>query len=186
MLPAQSGPCLRRLLRAEGRAVRSRCSGLVRGTVPDHRLAADQGRPVLMSQSLADGGIHRRAVQPVHIAQHAPAAGLETGRGVVREPVVHPAVNGNAVVVVQGHKFAQSQRTGQRTGLLRHAFHQAAVTEKDPGAVIDNVHAVPIEFRGQHALGQSHAHGGGDALSQRPCGHVHAGCAVTLGMPRRQ
>ena len=65
---------------------------------------------------------------------------------------------------------------------MRHAFHQATVAEKDIRAMIDNVMAVTVEFRRQHALRQRHAYRIREALAQRAGGGLHAGRHAVLRM----
>jgi hypothetical protein len=48
-----------------------------------------------------------------------------------------------------------------------YAFHQAAVAEENIGAVINDAVAVTIEAVSEHALGDGHANGVGEALTKR-------------------
>ena len=65
------------------------------------------------------------------------------------------AVDGDAVVVIEGDQLAQAQRAGQRAGFVGDAFHQAAVAQEDIGVVIDDLVAVAVELAGQHLLGHA-------------------------------
>ena len=78
---------------------------------------------------------------PSTLRHDVPAVGLEALRRVVGEPAVHFAVDGNAVVVVERDQLAELERAGERAGLVRNAFHQAAVAEEHPGVMIDDVEA---------------------------------------------
>ena len=77
---------------------------------------------------------------------------------------------------------------GQGTGLVRDAFHQAAVTGKDPGEVIDDGVTGTVELAGQQFFGQRHADRIGQPLPQRAGGgfhargHAHFGVAGGFGM----
>ena len=115
---------------------------------------------------------------------HVPAVGFETLRGVVAEPAFDLAVDGNAVVVVQHDQLRQAQRAGQRTGFVRNAFHQAAVADEGVSIVIDHVQAGLVEFGGQQFFGQRHAHGVGEALTQRAGGGFDARRDVDFRMAR--
>ena len=66
---------------------------------------------------------------------------------------------------------------------MRNAFHQAAVAHKNVGVVVHNLVLGSVELRGQHALGQGHAHGGGNALPQRAGGHFNTQMRLVFGMP---
>ena len=90
---------------------------------------------------LQQRGVDRVDVVAVDVADHVPAVGLEALRGVVGEPAFDLAVDGDAVVVVEGDQLAQAQGAGQRADFVRDAFHQAAVAEEGVGVVVDDVEA---------------------------------------------
>ena len=54
------------------------------------------------------------------------------------------------------------------------AFHQATIAHEHIGVVVNDVVARLVEFSGQQFFGQGHAHGIGDALSQRSGGGFNA------------
>ncbi len=68
---------------------------------------------------------------------------------------------------------------GEADGFVGDAFHQAAVAGDDPGAVI---HQAAAEPGGEHALGQRHSHGGGDALAERAGGGFDRRMLAELGV----
>ena len=121
---------------------------------------------------------------PVDVADHLPAIGLEALRGVVGEPAVDLAVDGNAVVVVEGDQLVQAQGAGQRGDLMGNAFHHAAVAEEGVGVVVDHRVAVAVELGGQDLLRQRHAHRIGDALAERTGGGLDAGGVAVLRVAR--
>jgi len=82
----------------------------------------------------------------------------------------HSTVDGDVVVVVEGDQLAELHGAGQRAGLVRDAFHQAAVTQENIGVVIDDLVTGTVELPGQGSFGQGHAHRVGDTLSQRTRG----------------
>ncbi len=159
-------------------------AGLIGRTEADHRLAADQRRLVGNGLGGFDGGIQGDRIMAVDVRHHVPAIGLEALRRVVGEPAFDVAVDGNAVVVPEGGQLAQAPGAGQRAGLVRDAFHQAAVAEEGVGAVIDDLVAGFVEFRGQKFLGHGHADGVGDALAERTGGGLDAGGVAVFGMAR--
>ncbi len=65
------------------------------------------------------------------------------------------------------------------------SLHQATVAEEDPGAVIDNLVAGPVEFIGQQLLGHGHADSVGDALAERAGGGLDARRVAVFRMARR-
>ena len=65
------------------------------------------------------------------------------------------------------------------------AFHEAAVAEEHPGAVIDHREAFTIELRGEHLLGQCHADCIGHALPQRTGRRLHTHPGLVLRVARR-
>ena len=111
-----------------------------------------------------------------------PAISREARGGVVHKPRANLAVNGNAVVIVDGHQLIQPPRPGQSAGFVADAFHQAAIAQKHPGAVIH--HRVPgaVELGGQQFFGQRHAHRVGEALTQRAGGGLDTRRDINLGV----
>ena len=147
-------------------------------------LQIDQRRLVGAGFGVGDGLADRGGVVAVDRADHVPAAGGEAQSGVVDEPGRDLAVNGNAVVVVQGDQLVQLPGAGQRDGFVADAFHQAAVAHEDVGVVVDDgefrfairfVSYGAVEFLGQQLLSQRHADRVGDALAERAGGGFHAG-----------
>ena len=170
---------------AQGGAVHAGGAGLVGGTEADGGLAADQRGLVVHRGGAVDGGRDGLGTVAVDVFDHVPAVGLEAGGGVVVEPAVGVAVDGDVVVVVEHDQLAQLERAGQRAGLVRDAFHQAAVAGEHPGVVIDDVVLVGVVAGGQQFFGQRHADAIGQALPQRAGGGFHARRVLALGVARR-
>ena len=183
--PAQRGARRRDFLFAERRAVRGFRAGLGRRALADDRLAADQRRLVGDRLCGLDGGVDGGHVVSVDLGDHMPAVGFEPPRRVVGEPAFDVAVDRDAVVVVERDQLAQAPRAGERTGLVRNAFHQAAVAQKDIGVVIDDRVARPVELRGQQFFGERHADRVGQSLAERAGGGFHAGRDADLRMAGR-
>ena len=156
----------------------------IRRAVADDGLAADHARLVILRTRLEDRLPDGLGVMAVDVAHHVPAVGLETLRRVVGEPALDVPVDRDAVVVVKRNQFAEAERAGERAGLVRDAFHQAAVAEEYISIVIDDVMAVAVELTGQRLLGDRHAHGIGDALAQRTGGGLNARGIAVLRMTR--
>ena len=154
----------------------------VRRTVSNNRLATNQRRTLCLGPSGIDRRSHCAAVVAIDIVDDLPAIRLKSFRRVVREPAVRFAIDGNAVVVVQANQLAEFQRTGQRTGLVRNAFHQATVPGEDPGPMINDIETIAIEGRGQHFFRERHSHGIGDALAERTGGRFDAQRRLAFGM----
>ena len=181
--PAECRTCQRDLFGAQGLAVCLGGAGAVGRTLADGGLAADQGGPVgqLGECNLAVDGVH---IVPIDRAHHVPAIRLEAPGRVVNEPGRHLAVDRDAVVVVEGDQLVELPGTGQRAGLVAHAFHQATVAEEHIGVVVDHGMAGAVELARQQLLSQRHAHGVGQTLPQRAGGGLHAGRDADLGMAR--
>ena len=111
-----------------------------------------------------------------------PARGLEAAALVGGGGEARGAVDADSVVVPEHDQFAQLEVAGQVDRLLADPLHQAAVTNEDEGAVIDQFPAEPFA---QHALAQGEADGGGDPLAKRPGGCLDAERVPVFGMPRR-
>ena len=66
-----------------------------------------------------------------------PYASKRLGVSSVNQPATS-AVDRNAVVVVERDQLAEAQRAGERAGLVRDAFHHAAVADEHVRVVIDD------------------------------------------------
>ena len=150
----------------------------------DDGLAADQRGLGGVGLGLLDGGFDGDRVVALHVADHLPAVGFEALGGVVGEPAVDVAVDRNVVVVVEGDQLAEAPGAGERAGLVRDAFHQAAVAEEDIGVVVDDVVAGAVELGGEDLLGERHADRVGDALAERAGGGLDAGGVAVFGVAR--
>jgi len=166
------------------RAVHVVGAGLVRRTGPDHGLAADQRGLVGDGPGSLDGGVQRFGVVAIDMRHDVPAVGFEALRGVVGEPPLDVAIDGDAVVVPEGGQLAQAPGAGQRAGFVRNTFHQAAVAEEHPGPVVDDLVAWLVELVGQQLFGHGHADGVGDALAERAGGGLDAGRIAVFGVTR--
>ncbi|CAI1962870.1 Uncharacterised protein [Serratia proteamaculans] len=115
----------------------------------------------------------------VNVTHHVPAVSFKALGGIVGEPAFDVAVDGDAVVIVEGGQFAELEGTGQRTDFVGDAFHHAAVAHKGVGVVVDHVMARAVELRAQGTFGNGETDGVGDALTQWAGGGFHArGVAV--------
>jgi len=144
------------------------CCGalLVRRSKSDNGLAANQRRTIRVQQGLIDRRGDRLCIVAINVTDNLPAVGLKALCGVVRKPRTHLAIDRNIIVVIQADEFAELQRTGQRTSLVRYAFHQAAVAKKDPGPVIDDFMPRAIELGREHPFCHRHTNRVAKALSQ--------------------
>ena len=170
------------LVLAERGAVAGFLAGLARRTKTNRGAAADQGRLVELRQRAVDGGLDALRVVAIDAAHHVPAIGLETLGGVVGEPAIGVAVDGDVVVVPEADQLGQAPGAGQRGGFMRDAFHQAAVAQEHPGAVVDDLVFGAVVALSQQLLGQGEAHGVGQTLTQRTGGRLHAGGFMVLGV----
>ena len=146
---------------------------LVRRTEADGGLAADQGRQRALACSL-DRGLDLFRVVTVDVADHLPVVGFETLRRVVGEPAFDFAVDGNAVVIVEGNQLAQAQGTGQGSDFVGNAFHHAAITQENVGVVVNDVVPWTVELRRHDFFSQGKTHGVGQALAQWTGGGLDA------------
>ena len=75
---------------------------------------------------------------------------------------------------------------GERARLGRDALLEVAVGGDHEGVVVDDLVAGAVEARGQHALGERHADGVGDALAERAGRDLDAGRVAVLGVAGRR
>ena len=172
------------LVLPQGRAMRGGLAFLGRRAETDPGPRRDEaGAPGLLDGSLQGLG-HGGRVHAVH-RLHVPAIRLVARRHIFGEADVGGAVDGDLVVVIDDAQPVQSQVPGQRRGFRRHALHDVAVGRQHPGAMIHQRRPIAVEPRRQHALGQGHAHGIAEPLTQWAGGRFNPGCVTLLGMPRR-
>ncbi len=167
----------------QGSAVGFFLALLVRRAEANDGLAADQGRAVAFARGL-DGHLNLVGVVTVDVTDHLPAIGLEAARGVIGEPAVHLAIDGDAIVIVEGDQLVQAQRAGQRADFVADAFHHAAVAEEHVGVVIDDVVAGAVELRRHDLLGHGETDSVGQALAQWPGGGLDTGGVAELRVAR--
>ena len=118
-------------------------------------------------------------VVAVNTGKHLPTVGSKTLRGVVGEPAVYFAINGDAIVIIDTDQFAQAQSTRQRGHFVGNTFHQAAIAYKGIGVVVNNVMARAVELSCQGFLSQCKTHSVSQALPQWASGGFYArGVAV--------
>ena len=111
-----------------------------------------------------------------------PAVGAETSGDVVAVGELGVAVDRDVVVVVDGDELAEAEVAGERCGLVRHAFHEAAVAGDHERVVVDGTGA---EALAEDALGERHADRVGEALPERAGGDLDACGVPGLGMTWR-
>ncbi len=177
MMPAELVARGLDLLGAERRAVGGRGALLVGRAEADHGPAGDQGRPRILLGGL-DRSRNCRRIMAIH-AHGMPVIGLEALDHIVRAGEVGRAVDRDAIVVEQHDQPAKLQVACQGAGLVADALHQAAIAGDRVGEVVDQLGAMA---RGQHAFGQRHADGIGDALAERPGGGLDAGGMAVFGV----
>ncbi len=152
---------------AERRPVHVVAPGLGRRAHADHRLAADQGRAGGFGLRGDDRRVDRLGVVAVDIAHDVPAVSLEALGRVVGEPAADVPVDRDPVVVAETGQLAQAEGAGERADLVADPLHQAAVAEKDPGVVIDDLVPGPVEAARQDQLGDRHPDRVGQPLPER-------------------
>ena len=151
------------------------------GAVADGGVADDEvGLVRILGQT--DGGVHFLEAVAVLDVDDVPAIGAEAGGHVLAEGDVGVALDGDLVVVIQGDELVELQGAGQRAGLVGDALHHAAVAEDAVGVVVDHVEALAVELGRQMLFGHGHAHGVGDALTQRAGGGLNAHGVLVLGV----
>ncbi|CAK6470916.1 hypothetical protein PSEG_05568 [Pseudomonas sp. Nvir] len=160
-------------------------TGFVRRTETNDGFAHQQGRFVGNCTRFFYCAFDGVSVVTVNAAHHVPAVGFKAFRGIVGEPAFNVAVDGDAVVIIEGHQFAQFQSTGQGAHFVRNAFHHAAVAHESVGEVVNDIVARTVELRGQRFFRDSHAHGVGNPLAQRAGGGFHTGGVADFRVARR-
>ncbi|OIQ81641.1 hypothetical protein GALL_365960 [mine drainage metagenome] len=165
--------------RAERRSVRRRGALDPGGAVTDDGAHRDEaGARVGLRRR--ECRVDRLEVRAVTDALHVPARGREPGQVVVGGRLRGRPVDRDPVVVPQDDEPSQAQVPGQGDRLLADPLHEAAVADQRVGAVIGDLR----KPRGLHALGERHAHGHRQALSERSGGGLHPVGVAELGVTR--
>ena len=134
------------------------------------------------------GSVERR-LEAIAIVGHlaevhdVPSVRLETHADVVavRERCV--AVDRDVVVVVDADQVAETLVTSERGSFVADAFLEAAVAGNHERVMVDHIVS---ELRPQPPLGNRHAHGVGESLTERPGGDLDADRELCLGVAGRQ
>ena len=156
--------------------------GAVGAAFADGCFANNQGGFIGAVFSVRNGFAYSSSVMAVDCINHVPAISGKTLRRVVNEPRRHLAVNGDAVVVVHGNQLVELPSASQSACFVADAFHQATVAHEHIRVVVNDVVTGLVEFGGQQFFGQGHAHGIGDALTQRAGGGFDAGGDAHFGV----
>ena len=121
---------------------------LVRRALADDRLAADQRRLVRSSRcACAIAASTASTSWPSTSRDHVPAVGLEALRRVVGEPAVRPRRRSRCRCRRRARSACRASSVpASDAGLVRDAFHQAAVAEEDVGVVVDDRVAGAVEL----------------------------------------
>ena len=76
-------------------------------------------------------------------------------------------------MIVKTDQLAQSERAGQRTGLMGDPLHQTAIAHEHPGVMVNDLMAGAIKLRRQRPFGDGHPNGVRQPLAQRAGGGFH-------------
>ena len=184
VFPAQLLPGQRHFFVTQRRAVRLFFARLVRRAEADNRAADNQGRFVLHALRFLNRFFHRLRIVAVDLVHHVPVVGLEAFCRVVGEPALGFPVDGDAVVIVEANQLAEPQGARQGADLMGNPLHQAAVTHKHVGVVIDNLVVRLVELCRQRTLGNRQPDRICQPLTERPGGGFHARRIANLRVPR--
>ena len=88
------------------------------------------------------------------------------------------------VVVVEEDQLAKAESSGERSGLVRDAFHHVAVAHDAVGVMIDDFIAGLVVNSGKMLFGHRQADRHGESLSEGSGGDFDAICVVVLRVAR--
>ena len=158
-------------------------TALVGRAEADNRLTADQGGFIRFALRCLYGSGDGRRIMAI-CGNNLPTVGFKTLGGIVGKPFRYLTVDRNSVVVVQYNELAQLQGAGQRAHLMGDTFHQAAVSCKHIGVMIDDIMSVTIELRREGFFRNRHANCIGQTLTQRSGSGFYTGCVTELRVTR--
>src|ERR1700752_5384662 len=116
--------------------------------------------------------------------ERVPAVGIETPGALLGKGHVRPGGGRHVLVVVETDELAELEMSRERRRFGTAAFHEIAVADDPPGAVIDRRGAIAVVARGEMRLADGHADRIRDALPERPRRDFDALCMTALGMTR--
>ena len=137
-------------------------------------------------RSVTSLAARERGFEPIHVVGHltelddVPSVGPEALGDVVVVGQRGVAVDRDVVVVVDADQLAEREMAGERGGLVRDAFHEAPVTGDHIGVMVDRLGA---ELCRQEALGDRHADGVAEALTERSGGDLDPWRVTRFGVP---
>ena len=119
---------------------------------------------------------------PVNAANHIPAIGLEALGSVIGKPAIGIAVDTDFVVIPERHQLVQPPGASQRSSFVTDAFHQAAITQEHPSAVVNNGMTITVEMLRQQFFCQRETDRIRNALPQGAGGCFHTRAHVVFRM----
>ena len=167
----------------QGFTVCLRSTRTARRTGADRCPAENNIGAMLFGSGEGNSGTHRIHIMAVDGSNDVPSISTESSSRVIAKPATDRAVNADPVVVIERDELVQLQHTGQRTGFVTDALHQATVAQKRVGVVIDDGVARLIELVAQKLLGQRHADCVRDALPERASCCFDANRHADFGVP---
>ena len=157
---------------------------LVRTPESDVSARHDERGTPFVGAGRPDRRVHRGYVHPVHLL-HVPAIRREARADVLGEGDVGGRRERDAVRVVEHDQPAEMEVAGERRRFRSDAFHQVAIARDDPGAVVDDGLAGPIERGGEPSLRDRHPDRVSKPLAEGPGGNFDAGRDSPFGVTRR-
>ena len=120
----------------------------------------------------------------IDILNHLPTVGVKTLWRIVSKPGVNLTINRDSVVVPNRNQFTKAQCSSERAYLVRNAFHQATISEKNIGSVVNNGVARAIELGRKYLFAKCHANGITKTLSQGSRGCLNPRRTTKFWVPR--
>src|SRR5262249_61144870 len=114
-----------------------------------------------------------------------PPVTQEPGGDVFREGDARVAIDRDVVVVVDPAEVIEGEMAGERCRFRTHALHHAAVAAHRIDVVAEDLEVGAIVAVGEPRVGTGHAHGGGDALPERPGRGLDSRTQMAFGMTWR-
>ena len=185
MFPPQLLPGQRDFLLAQRRAVRLLFARLIRRAEADDRAADNQGRFILHALRFLNRFFHRLRIVTVDLVHYVPVVGFKAFCRVVGKPAFGLPVDGDAVVIVEANQLAEPQRARQGADLMGNPLHQAAVTHKYVGIVVDNLVVRLVKLCRQRAFGNRQPNRIGQPLTEWSGRCFHPRRIANLRVPRR-
>ena len=165
------------------------CAGFTlfcRAAVTNLRLNRDEGRMFFVSLGRFNSFANSFQIIAIFYSQRLETESLHTFFHIFREGNIRAAFDGNLIGIIKHNQFGEAERTSQREGFRRNAFHHAAIAAQSKGIMVNHIIARLVEFCSQMSFCHRHTYSHTHACPQRAGRGFNTYRVTIFRMPRSQ